>query len=309
MKILQLTDIHFASFPFTGPDAETAKLIERLVKKENPDLIAVTGDLISNYRLFDGLPVFRGVIDFLDRLDIPIAITYGNHDSEGEYFNYLYEKFATGSVNQENFENALVDMPENTREIFRNFEHFKPFSRQDIIEIVNNMTNHVVKQEVTIIDGREMYYVDIDKNTRLFFVDTGDYDYTGMGLYDAITFAQNDWLVEHGQDEDKIGHLFIHIPLSEYADAVSIGTAEGNQEEEVCSANFNTGTWAQIKLATNIQYVYCGHDHENDFIADYYGTKLIYGRATGYNSYGKYARGGRVIEISEGLFETYVSEG
>ncbi|MEY8371193.1 metallophosphoesterase [Aerococcaceae bacterium 50-4] len=309
MKILQLTDLHFASYPFTESDSETAELIKQMVNEEKPDLIAITGDLISNYRLLEALPVFKGVIEFLDKLDTPIAITYGNHDSEGKYFKYLHDKFTAESANEEEFEALLTDIPDDTKEIFRNFDHFKTHSRHNIMEIVNEMTNHVEKQEVTIVDGREMYFMDIDEKTRLFFVDSGDYDYSGIGLYDAITFNQNEWLVKHSQDSEMTGHLFIHIPLPEYAEAVAQGVAVGHQEEKICSADFNTGTWSRIKLETNIQYIYCGHDHENDFIADYHGIKLIYGRSTGFNSYGKYPRGGRVIEISENLYDSFIIEG
>ncbi len=32
---------------------------------------------------------------------------------------------------------------------------------------------------------------------------------------------------------------------------------------------------------------FVGHDHVNDFVGDLYGIRLCYGRATGFNTYGR----------------------
>lgn len=300
MKILQITDLHFATFPFEGKDIQTAELIKRLVLKHQPNLLVVTGDLISNDRVLDGLSVFQGVIDFLDALNVPIAITFGNHDSEGHMLSKLYQKMTE--------EKTLDELTDDMPEVFKNFDHFIQYDRHAIIDIVNQMSNHVKKEQVTVVDDREMYYINFNTETRLLFVDSGDYDPYQIGTYDSLTFNQHEWLLKNANSSDQVSHLFIHIPLPEYNDAIIQGKATGYQDEKVCSAEYNTGTWARIKFNTNIKAVYCGHDHENDFSSDYYGTQLNYGRVTGYNSYGKYHRGGRIIEIEGSKFHTYIVE-
>jgi hypothetical protein len=52
----------------------------------------------------------------------------------------------------------------------------------------------------------------------------------------------------------------------------------------------------------DVMGVFVGHDHVNDFIGDLHGIRLAYGRATGYNTYGRQgmARGARVIRLVEG---------
>lgn len=47
-----------------------------------------------------------------------------------------------------------------------------------------------------------------------------------------------------------------------------------------------------------------GHDHMNDFIGEYNGVRLAYGRKTGYGSTGPLpgvTRGARVIQLQAGL--------
>jgi predicted MPP superfamily phosphohydrolase len=46
-KIMQLTDLHFGEN--NDLNAKTATMIKDLVKKEEPDLIAITGDLVSGF--------------------------------------------------------------------------------------------------------------------------------------------------------------------------------------------------------------------------------------------------------------------
>lgn len=50
---------------------------------------------------------------------------------------------------------------------------------------------------------------------------------------------------------------------------------------------------------------FCGHDHTNDFSGTLHGIKLCYGRASGYNTYGKegFMRGSRVIQLNQGQHE------
>ena len=55
---------------------------------------------------------------------------------------------------------------------------------------------------------------------------------------------------------------------------------------------------------------FVGHDHINDFMGTLHGIQLCYGRATGYNTYGRegMARGARIIRLTKGVraFETWL---
>ena len=47
-----------------------------------------------------------------------------------------------------------------------------------------------------------------------------------------------------------------------------------------------------------IDAVFCGHDHDNNFVGIHHGIKLCYGNITGYQCYGDLERGVRIIELS-----------
>jgi hypothetical protein len=60
----------------------------------------------------------------------------------------------------------------------------------------------------------------------------------------------------------------------------------------------------------DVMGTFAGHDHLNDYIGELHGIRLGYGRATGYNTYGKegFPRGARVIQLFEGerRFDTWI---
>jgi hypothetical protein len=62
--------------------------------------------------------------------------------------------------------------------------------------------------------------------------------------------------------------------------------------------------------AGDVMGTFVGHDHVNDFTGNLYGIRLAYGRATGYNTYGRagMARGARVIRLTKGVhaFRTWL---
>lgn len=48
---------------------------------------------------------------------------------------------------------------------------------------------------------------------------------------------------------------------------------------------------------------FVGHDHNNDYAGLACGICLVYRRGTGYDTYGKLTKGGRVIKFVEGKRE------
>lgn len=89
------------------------------------------------------------------------------------------------------------------------------------------------------------------------------------------------------EDGKKLpGFAFFHIPLPEYNEMWNLNTVYGWRNEQICCQAVDTGLYAAFKIIGNIEAVYCGHDHNNDFWGDYNGIKLFYGRKTGYGGYG-----------------------
>lgn len=65
--------------------------------------------------------------------------------------------------------------------------------------------------------------------------------------------------------------------------------------EKISSPEFNTNFFDVMK-ENGISACFSGHDHDNDFGGMYEGVELVYGRKTGFGSYG-YLRGGRGIYL------------
>lgn len=307
MKILQLTDLHFGSYPFETPDLRTVDNVTQQVSKTSPDLIVVSGDLV-NSEVENSWEIFEAVVAFLDSFEIPVAITYGNHDSEGPWLRGRIEsdveKYGGFDQAAKHFE---VDDP-GWAAMIRRYNTLPNYSRKDLNAYIDeHMENHVIKKGLEIVDEREMYYVDLTEEVRVMVVDGGDYD-EYIGFYASLLEEQIPWIVENAKDESRVTHLFLHIPLPEHDVAKHLGLATGHQDEGVCSPEYNIGAFAQFVLKTNIVAVYVGHDHENDFVAPYQGINLTYGRVGGYHTYGDMVRGARVIEIDGTDFRTYIVE-
>jgi hypothetical protein len=91
--------------------------------------------------------------------------------------------------------------------------------------------------------------------------------------------------------------MCMHIPLPEYAEVMELndkkeyvptGKAEilyGGMYESVGCSGFNSGMFDKILELGSTQAVFAGHDHVNDFCAQYKGVYLVYAQCDGYNTY------------------------
>lgn len=267
--ILQLTDLHIGSFPFHQKDNQTFALIKEMTERTNPDLIVITGDVIWS----EGVPhpekSFKKVIEVLNGLQVPVAITYGNHDTE------------------------------------------EGITRSDLRSLEENLDFPVEKKHVHVVEDRASFCVEVmDRNgdvaNVLYFIDSGAVDPLEIGTYEYVHPDQVTWFNEVSKKygvrktNEKSDLLFLHIPLPEYKEAWNEGSVSGTRNEEISSPLVNTGLFTSILIDGKVSGVFCGHDHDNDFIATYHGVTLGFGRVSGYHCYGELVRGGRVIQIAAG---------
>lgn len=296
-KIIQFTDLHFASVPSNEDDTKTYDQIRKLLSMENPDLVVYSGDIIyslEEHGASNPAESFEKFINFLNELQIPVAITFGNHDSEGQV------------------------------------------SRDDLRKICNEkLTCHAKKSEVCLVNNRENYILEIKDSedsvrNLVFMIDSGDYESEDYSYYAWVDIEQITWF---NQVNKKYGHtgtsksdlIFQHIPLSEYWQASEDIIAgdfkesfaqnlewleksqdlDGNSQSKlknkaipeygVCSPELNSGFFVQM-LKSNVWGMFVGHDHDNSFDSIYKGIHLVYGQSTGYNSYGN-KKGARIINL------------
>ena len=277
-KIVQFTDIHWHNGE--SADQQSAALMEKVAHAESPDLIVLTGDILSGGGCNDALESLRQIVEILERCGTPWAAVFGNHDDEGtatrhELMDVMQESVLSLS------EPGPADVP--------------------------GVGNYILTVQSS--EG-------VDPAALLYFIDSGSYAPTDIGGYDWIRREQIMWFLgESGKFTASVGNplpalAFFHIPLPEYDEVWDFHTCYGAKYENICAPQLNTGFFAALHEAGDVMGTFVGHDHINDFWGDLHGIRLCYGRATGYNTYGRegFPRGARVVALQEGAqqFETWL---
>ncbi|WP_219834160.1 metallophosphoesterase family protein [Paenibacillus sp. R14(2021)] len=276
--ILQFTDMHVKDGFEIEKDARTLALIEQIIAERKPDLIVLTGDVISSYDVEDQEGTFRRAIAGVVRSGIPFAVIYGNHDSE----KGITRRELNGILAE--FESSLAE---------------------DGPEDIHGVGNY--RLAIASSTG------DADAAV-LYFFDSGDYGPDPVEGYGWIHPDQIQWyMAESSKSSRKNGGplpalAFFHIPIPEYEQVSKHGTITGHKGEEVCCPKLNSGLFTAMLEMGDVMGTFAGHDHDNDYVGELYGIQLCYGRVTGHNTYGKLERGARVIVLNEGerTFETWV---
>ncbi len=304
-KIMQISDTQ--EHAFVNPD--TVKLIRLALKREQPDLVVLTGDQIAGYS-----PTFYGrtmekitrtlheLLQPFDDLGIPFCMTFGNHDNNCGISNRaqiaIYEKhpaFLAGNRRSKDDPGTL---------------------------------------SLTIKDasGKKDLFA-------LYLFDSGGK--LPDGSYDAVKPEQIEW---YRRERDRLSDssgaplpalVFQHIPLPEYYSVLNRvakgfpGAVEAFfdhagefyvlpeeavqrgdfMHESPAASAFNTGEFAAFKEKGDVCGVYCGHDHINSFVLPLEGLDLGYTQGSGFHVYGPgKQRGVRVFTLHEDdlrRYETY----
>ncbi len=270
--IVQFTDLHWHNGE--PEDGKTRALMERVLTEERPDLIVLTGDIIESLCCKDPLQAYRDALSVAEESGIPWAALFGNHDAER---NVTKERLM--KVQLEHGGSIAESGPEE----------------------VDGVGNFVV--QVFDSSGETSALA-------LFFLDSGSYsELPTVPGYDWIHQSQIDWFGSQARRiQENNGGVplpslaFFHIPLPEYREAWDRGICYGHRYEKVQSPKINSGFFAEMVRAGGMMGTFCGHDHINDYEGKLHGIRLCYGRATGYNTYGRtfYQRGARVIRMRQG---------
>jgi hypothetical protein len=269
--IVQFTDTHFTNTE--AADEQTASLMSEVLEVEQPDFVMLTGDVIDGGRCPDPAAAWRLALSPVVACGLPWAAVFGNHDDEGRLDRVQLTAL------QQGIPGCLSQ---------RGPTH------------LTGVSNFVLR----VLDAKSDKCV-----AHLYCLDSNSYSPTGVGVYDWVHRDQVAWyaqtaheLAEVNGGEKLPALAFFHIPLPEYHEVWDYHTCHGVKYEEICSPLVNSGLFAALHEAGDVLGTFVGHDHVNDFIGDLHGIRLAYGRATGYNTYGRegMARGARVIRLTKG---------
>lgn len=241
--ILQLTDIHWSTGTNIGDETYGAKeyleyLIDEAAKHAGEiDLIEVTGDTFMLAKKQDVI----SFIDFMGKIGIPYAITWGNHDQQGEYnANWLSKQFLNAPY-------SLYTEVDN--------------------DDVHERSNYIINLES---DAGDVVW-------QLVQLDSGAGYRKGvftMGFtYDYIRQDQKEWMsAQHERvGEDVPAVCYYHIAQKDYDDAYSAiceGMSEyqtGYYKLEGFGSSLYATSMRDAFVENNVKASFAGHCHANDW--------------------------------------------
>lgn len=270
-RIVQFTDIHYK---INRP--ESKKGLEQLgiiLDKVHPDLVFFTGDIVVDTAMHQA---WKEVLDIAIQRKIPWAVAFGNHDDEEEY------------------------------------------SRSQIMSFITTLPYCCAQAGPDSITGIGNYYLRIksanDSTTFaiIYGMDSNAYCKTIKNeSYGYFDFSQIDWYRKTSRkltlEHNGIPYpalAFFHIPLREYGwlEDAKRYIRIGKRGESESVGELNTGMYAAMYEAGDVLGVFCGHDHNNDYIGQLNTICLAYGRFSGTaTTYGSLTNGARIIDLKEGV--------
>ena len=271
-KIAQFTDTHFYNGGERSP--EVLENIEAVLDIEKPDLVILTGDIVTGNG--DNWPTIKSweiITDVLIKYRVPYAITFGNHDDEAQ-------------VSREELLEYLSQRPYCLISD-RGGEQVMGVGNYDL-PVYNSNGN--VEKLIYCMDSRS-YSLAGNRGVDGY----GWFDQSQIGWFAGVNES---WL-EKNKDVQSL--LFFHIPLPEYHEAIDNGEYKiGVRKEDECSPKINTGMFSELVLQGNVLGTFVGHDHNNNYVAQLYNIALCYGYFSGGNSYGVLPlNGARIILLEE----------
>jgi hypothetical protein len=265
--ILNLADIHFEDYGYRALySLDGEMIIKRVVADADPDLIVLSGDIVCG----DGsstLFSIERITDLMESFGVPWAPVFGNHDDEANCdLNFLADVMMSG-----------------------------PHCLMKKGDPAMGVGNYIVNIAEKNGDGTDRIV------ESLFFMDSHHSQPNGR---------QTEWLrwaadgINHATGNGAEISLFMHIPIPEYQTAYDEAWdadakkwrdgygACGELHETICcdrDAEGNPkdiGFFDAVKETGTTKYIFCSHDHMNDFSINYQGVRLTYcmklGRGSGY---------------------------
>ncbi|MCH5166121.1 MAG: metallophosphoesterase [Clostridiales bacterium] len=251
-KIMQLADVQARTAEECN-DAFTD--IQKLVEKEKPNLIVLTGDNIEVPQSED---VLTALISNMESLNTAWAPVFGNHDAEGVLTkDFMAEKFIAS-------------------------EHCLFYKGEQDVDGVGNFVINLTTESNKIIYSLFL----IDSN----MYSNGGYDSIHANQIEWYERAVNR-LTEINKNKVVPSLTFFHIPLHEFNDAKASyerGESHGSFatfNEQMCPGVENTGFFNVAKELNSTKAIFCGHDHINNCDIEYLGIHLVYGLKSSKCSY------------------------
>ena len=301
LKILHVTDTHLKNNHNFDP---TIRMVERACDAENPDIVMLTGDIVLNCdNAEDTKKLINALMNVCDSRNIPVAVTFGNHDSE------------QGAMSRE--------------ELMAHYNTFSCSVSLDDGEALSGCGTYNIPVCSSVND---------DVKFNLWVFDSGDYDEEGR--YSCVKPDQIGWYnltsdkLRADNNGEKVNSLvFQHIIVGEIYDALLKSDSwksysykhlynkddyymfdpdrvnYGTIREYPCPGYNNYGQFDAMVEKGDVLAMFTGHDHTNAFGVNYKGIDIVNSLSTRYiGLFHSTQCGYRVIEIDENDTSVYKTE-
>ena len=315
-KVLQFTDVHIGGGAFSHKkDAWAMNAVATMIRKEQPDFVVVTGDIAYPVPFqagtFNNKNATMIFAEMMETLGVYWTFAFGNHDTE--YYSRYSRVDICNYYKERNFKYCLFDAGVSDE---------KDYIGDDAMGFGNNMflvknTDGSINQALVTFDSHS--YIDGD-----YFGAAWKYDNIHQCQVDW--YANEMKKLREANNNKPVNNLvFFHIPLREYRDAwANVIDKIGNDKDPQVGAIFESergktefiyGTMGEndknkngqrtygvfcgmrtdelfeAGLENDMQGVFCGHDHYNNFSVNYTpngaerSIRLTYGMSIDYLAY------------------------
>ncbi len=299
-RVMHVTDTHLG---FDNLEASVWAIGEAC-DIENPDIVIITGDNVDNCEdAVDTKKLIDGLMNVFETRNIPVAVTFGNHDSE------------TGAMSREDL-----------------MAYYNTFSCSVSVDDGASLSGcGTYNIPVMSSDGLKVKF-------NLWVFDSNDYDENGH--YACVKADQVEWY-KAKSDELKAANggekvyslVFQHIIVSEVYDALKKVDSEklfsfehmyndgeyymfdpenvnyGTLNETPCSGYENFGQFDAMVEKGDVLAMFTGHDHTNAFGVKHKGIDIMNSLSTRYNGDAYSTQYGyRMIEIDEKDTSVYTTK-
>lgn len=303
-KVMQLTDVHIGGGAFSKSKDESAiNAVATMIQAEKPDLVIVTGDIVFPVPYASGtlnnLKESEIFATLMEQLNVYWAIVFGNHDTE--LYSYYTREDLSEFYSQDRWEHCLYLEGDENVDGYGNY----------VINVEN--TKGMITHSFVMMDshaytdgdyfGIAWKYDNIHENQVEWYKNTiNELNAKNKAAFDKLNIIeQGAYLATIGELEPKVkSSIYIHIPLVEYRDAWTeykennyqdtesvekvMGVA-GEKDELICCGVGEDNLFETMLELDSTKYVFCGHDHLNNFVVNYKGVTLSYGMSIDYLAY------------------------
>ena len=257
-----------------------------MIEKAQPDLVVVTGDIAfpvpyaaGTFNNKSGAKIFAAL---MESLGVYWTVAFGNHDTES--YSYFDRETMSEFYSNPEYKYCLYSSGPEEIDGYGNY----------VIKVKNS--DGIITQGLICMDSHA--YTD------------GDF----LGIfwkYDNLHENQIEWYKEQieamnsenkalGSEEKVKSMVFMHIPLTEYKDALTEFAEAGYKDTDNVKYHYGiAGETGKVvyhgmheddffETALSLgstQAIFCGHDHYNNFSLDYKGIRLTYGYSIDYLAY------------------------